>query len=163
MAGQHSVLCKGATSGLWSCPCCATNALGLSWWGKWHFLVCVWGNALLGYFPKGVGCLVPLKAGGSCAQPHPGRAEMSGGACAPILQEGGGCTESTGDGESPRLHQDRQVRVGWQAEGSAVPCDGEMALGALAQLPGCQLERMRQKSPPWCSLQRGGTGNGCSH
>lgn len=39
---------------------------------------------------------------------------------------------------------------------SALPCDGETTLGALAQLRGCQLETMRQKAPPWCSLQRGG-------
>lgn len=33
-------------------------------------------------------------------------------------------------------------------KGSALPCDGEMALGGLAQLRGCQLERMSTKSTP---------------
>lgn len=50
--------------------CCDSDALvaqlGLSWWGEMAFF----GGEMLFwvFFLKGVGCVVPLKAHGSCAQ-----------------------------------------------------------------------------------------------
>lgn len=42
-------------------------------------------------------------------------------------------------------------------KGSALPCDGETALGALAQFCGCQLRMMRLKARPLVfTAERGG-------
>lgn len=77
--------------------------------------------------------------------------------CVQELERAPGCTRRGREVRGGAGAASRALAPAKATKGSALPCDGETALGALAQFCGCQLRMMRLKARPLVfTAERGG-------